>query len=61
MTPKRTTLGEIAFDQEKATEDKEIVIAAVKKYEELEALGNTLMEKCAFGTDVKWREIGWNA
>ena len=26
----------------------------MKKYdEELEALGNTLMEKCAFGTDVK--------
>ena len=54
LTSKMNNAWEIAFDQEKATEDKEIVIAAVKKYdEELEALGNTLMEKCAFGTDVK--------
>ena len=54
LTSKMNNAWEIAFDQEKATEDKEIVIAAVKKYDgELEALGNTLMEKCAFGTDVK--------
>ncbi|CAL6345654.1 unnamed protein product [Bathycoccus prasinos] len=54
LSAKKNNAWEIAFDEDKAKEDKEIVIDTVKKYDkELEALGNTFMEKCAFGTDVQ--------
>ena len=54
LSAKKSNAWEIAFDEDKAKEDKEIVIDTVKKYDkELEALGNTFMEKCAFGTDVQ--------
>ena len=54
LSAKKNNAWEIAFDEDKAKEDKEVVIDTVKKYDkELEALGNTFMEKCAFGTDVQ--------
>ena len=54
LSAKKNNAWEIAFDEDKAKEDKEIVIDTVKKYDkELEALGNTFMEKCAFGTEVQ--------
>ena len=54
LSAKKNNAWEIAFDEDKAKEDKEVVIDTVKKYDkELEALGNTFMEKCAFGTEVQ--------
>jgi len=54
LSAKKNNAWEIAFDEKEAKEDKAIVIETVKKYDqELEALGNTFMEKCAFGTDVQ--------
>ena len=54
LSAKKNNAWEIAFDEDKAKEDKEVVIDTVKMYDkELEALGNTFMEKCAFGTDVQ--------
>ena len=54
LSAKKNNAWEIAFDEDKAKEDKEVVIDTVKKYDkELEALGNAFMEKCAFGTEVQ--------
>jgi len=54
LSAKKNNAWEIAFDEKEAKEDKASVIETVTKYDqELEALGNTFMEKCAFGTDVQ--------
>jgi len=51
--PSNLNAWEIAFEKEKAKEDKEIVFNTVAKYvKDLDALGNGFMEKCAFGTNV---------